>query len=39
MDGTQQQAAQQQLLSSSFHGTEQLQVQAMQSNGLLKTTH
>lgn len=39
MDGIQQQAALQQLLSSSFHGTEQLQVQAMQSSGLLKTTH
>ncbi|MBB6245434.1 lipase secretion chaperone [Rhodanobacter sp. A1T4] len=35
LDSGQQQAALQQLMTSSFNGTEQLQVQAMQSNGLL----
>ncbi len=35
LTSAQQQAALQQLLTSSFHGGEQLQVQAMQSNGLL----
>jgi lipase chaperone LimK len=35
LTSAQQQAALQQLLTSSFHGGEQVQVQAMQSNGLL----
>jgi lipase chaperone LimK len=38
LDSAQQQAALHQLLTNSFQGTEQLQVQAMQSGGLLKTT-
>lgn len=39
LDSTQQQAALQQLLTSSFHGGEQLQVQAMQTSGLLGKSH
>jgi lipase chaperone LimK len=38
LDHSQQQAALHQLLTNSFQGTEQLQVQAMQNGGLLKTT-
>lgn len=38
LDSAQQQAALHQLLADSFQGTQQLQVQAMQNNGLLDTT-